>query len=256
MLVGVGTLAAVVVSCKGKSEESASSGAEPALTVQLADLVGDYKANEVRADGKYKGKRVQVTGVVDDIKKNAFDQIYVVLGKGAQFDLETAQCHFPKEDTAKASALDKGTTLTVDCKCEGKILTSVNLADCKFVGTPPSGGGSAVASKDAPPSAAATGPTAAEVCQKLTTAGVAKNCAKSDAGETFDIVGMPKGSGTVVALADDHKFAKYLVGVEASPQTAPIRPFFPSAKAHVVVHLMKGVPAAVEAKTKAVVDAL
>jgi hypothetical protein len=49
------------------------------LVVAAEDLVAEYKANEVRADAKYKGKRVVVFGVADDIKKDVLDSIYVIV---------------------------------------------------------------------------------------------------------------------------------------------------------------------------------
>lgn len=119
---------------------------------------------------------------------------------------------------------------------------------------------SAAASATASPPVATT--SAADVCHKLEAAGVAKDCGKLDAGTAasvrFDIAGMPpgKGYGNVVSLRDDSVYAKYLAGIEASPATSPLRPFFGSAKARVVVSLTKGVSPAVETKTKAAVDAL
>ncbi len=249
-IVGLGLIA---MACKGK-DGSASEPVAAAVTVDVATLVADYKANEVRGDAKYKGKRVQVTGIVGDIKKNAFDQIYVELGQGKQFDMETAQCHFPKESTEKAAMLDKGTTITVDCKCEGKIITFVNLADCKFVGAPPAGG--AVAAKESTPGAKTA--SAEEVCKKLETAGVAKTCTKTENGFRFDVPGLPptKNLGNITAIADEKAFGKYLASVEAMPPTSPLRPFYASQKANAVVHLPKGMPAPLEAKAKATVEAL
>lgn len=121
---------------------------------------------------------------------------------------------------------------------------------------------SAVATVSAPsssatPAASASIVSASEVCQKLQAAGVAKNCAPAANGEHFDIEGVAsKGTGNVVVPHDDKTFAKYVAGVEALPATSPLKPYFASSKAHVVVHLTSGVSPAIMTKTKSVVDAL
>ena len=102
--------------------------------------------------------------------------------------------------------------------------------------------------------------SAADVCHKLEAAGVAKSCGKKPSADPnnvlFDIASMPGKSGTVVHVTDDKAFTKYAALVDSSPPTSALRPFSTSPKAHVVVHLTKGVSPDVESKTKAVLDTL
>lgn len=235
-----------VAACKVPKKDDA-----PAVTVGIRELLKDYKDNEVRADTKYKGKRLQVTGVVGDIKKNIANSIYVTLSAtGGPLDLQSAHCSFGDQYLQQASDLSKGTSITVDCRCDGLVLMSVVMNDCTFVGTP------AAASTTASSAPATTGPaiSAGDVCKKLETVGVAKNCSSSDPEKVqFDVATMAGHKGMVVHLADETKFKGYVTSVEASPS---LRPFFPSTKAHIVVHLLRGASPDIEARVKLVVDTL
>ena len=125
----------------------------------------------------------------------------------------------------------------------------------KVVASAPSASASTLPSS-APP--ASTAATASEVCEKLLSAGVAKSCGKASADDkvVFQIAGMPGKSGTIVHVPDEATFTKYSTLVDGTPPTSPLRPFATSTKAHVVVHLTKGVSPQLESKTKAVLAAL
>lgn len=236
------------VGCSKKTDGTPASDA-PATPVSAAELLESYKANEVKADTLYKGKRLQLTGVVGDIKKDFTDSIYVTIGTGKAFEVNTAHCSFGDQYLKEASELSKGTTVTVDCSCAGLVALSVVMKDCRFVKGAP-------AAKASPPAAA----NASSVCAKLVEAGVAKNCgAPSGVPEkvTFGVVGAADGKeGYVMHIADDAGFTKFLAMTNASPPGSALRPFVASETAHAIVMLGKGTPAAVEAKAKAVVDAL
>jgi hypothetical protein len=120
---------AALLACK--SSPPAPKAVE--LTVPVAELLLAYKANEVAADQKYKGKRVRTTGVVDDIKKDIVDNIYVTLGTGAELEFPQVQAYFPDSLASKAAGLQSGQTITVDCDCEG-LLMNVQMKECTFVG--------------------------------------------------------------------------------------------------------------------------
>ena len=100
--------------------------------VSLETLLGDYKANEVRADAAYKGKIIQITGIVGDVKKDLMDDIYITLGTGAQFEIPEAQCFFDKSHTQAAAAVDKGTRITIRGRVSG-LMMNVLLKDCELV---------------------------------------------------------------------------------------------------------------------------
>ena len=115
----------------GSDDETATeteiSTQEPAFKVSARQLSADYEANGVAADGKYKGKVLQVTGVVNTIDRDIMDKIYVTL-KGDQY-FGDIQCFFAESHVGTASQLSKGQTITVKGKCDGKLM-NVMLKGC------------------------------------------------------------------------------------------------------------------------------
>ena len=107
------------------------AAAEPAQTVDLSTLLNDYKDNEVRADGKYKDKRIALRGRVNDVKKGLLDEIYVTVGTGKQFEIPVAQCYVSKADVASASALNQGDEVEIEGDVDG-LLMNVQVRNCKI----------------------------------------------------------------------------------------------------------------------------
>ena len=97
-------------------------------TVSAKDLFYTYQQNEVSADNNFKDKWFYVEGVVDDIKKDIMDDIYVTLKTGEMFG--NIQCFL--DDADVASQLQKGQKITVYGKCSG-LMMNVLMKDCKVV---------------------------------------------------------------------------------------------------------------------------
>ena len=145
-------LAALLACGGGKSSgdnAAPATPAEAAQAVNATDLMADYKANEVRADGKWKGKLLSVSGVVGDIKKDILDQPYVILGSGAEFEIPEVQCTLKNGQEGAAAALSKGTKAAFKGRVKGLML-NVQLEDCELV---PGGGGAAPKGTAAAPAA-------------------------------------------------------------------------------------------------------
>lgn len=99
----------------------------PSYDLSSYQLYEEYKANEIAADQKYKGKILAVTGEIDSIGKDITDTIYITL-KGDEY-FGSVQCLFPKKSENKVAALSKGQYVTVRGKCLGKMMI-VALSGC------------------------------------------------------------------------------------------------------------------------------
>lgn len=101
-----------------------------ALQVTAQQMLEVYKANEVKGDATYKGKLVDVTGVVDSVGVT-LGQTYVTLSDGDEYAVQTVQCFIKKEDAeiAKAGDLQKGKTITIEGTVDGLSL-NVGVNDC------------------------------------------------------------------------------------------------------------------------------
>ena len=89
-----------------RQQERLSDGME----ISAADLASEYDANEVRADQKYDGKNLKVTGTVSEFQGGA-----VRLGVGNN----SVDVYIVNQETDKVAALNKGDTITVVGKCFG-----------------------------------------------------------------------------------------------------------------------------------------
>jgi hypothetical protein len=91
------------------------SSKTPSYTLTADQLLVEYKANEVAADNKYKGKVVLISGPIRMIGK-LMGMAYIVIG-GHGF-LDGVQCMFG--ESAGVASLSKGSQVTVKGEVGGK----------------------------------------------------------------------------------------------------------------------------------------
>lgn len=115
----------------GSLQESKPRRDEAPIIVTAPILVTEYEANEIAADEKYKGRKVQVTGVIDSIAKDIIDSMYVSLDSGQEFGITNVQCFFDDSEGRYLASLSKGRSLTVTCRCDGKF-GNVLLRECEI----------------------------------------------------------------------------------------------------------------------------
>lgn len=106
--------------------------AEAVPSVKVGDLLADYKANEVKGDGKWKGKMVKVVGLVGEIKKDILDKPYVTLGTGADFEIPVVQCSLASGQEGAAANLTKGQAIAAKGRVTG-LMMNVQLEDCEIL---------------------------------------------------------------------------------------------------------------------------
>lgn len=142
VLVIIVTALAMLFACNMDSSTSGSSdddgeeakegkNKEPEIKVAVADILTAYKDNEVSADSKYKGKWVEITGKVGEIKKDLLDSVYITVGTGAAFELPMVQCFVKKSMVKKSGELKKGQDITVKGRVDG-LLMNVLVKECTF----------------------------------------------------------------------------------------------------------------------------
>jgi len=107
-----------------------NNSSNTATKVSPHQLYADYEANEVAADLKYKDKVLIVTGKVQEITKDYDDQICVTIYTGDI--IGTIRCSFATSHTNEVAGLEKGQSITIKGKCEGKSIFNVNLGGCSL----------------------------------------------------------------------------------------------------------------------------
>ena len=96
-------------------------------TVSAKNLYYTYQENEVSADNDFKGKKFYVEGIIRDIGKDLFDNIYITIKTGDI--IGSVQCFI--NDANKVSKLRKGQKITVYGKCDG-LMMNVLMKNCKI----------------------------------------------------------------------------------------------------------------------------
>ncbi len=124
------TVAGLFVACGGGGDNSADIASKEAdIKISAVKLYKDYKANEVAADEKYKGKILEVTGTIDEISVT-LGTIFVSLLVD-EYGLETVKGMFSDKYKSKIAELKKGQKITIKGVCDGLTLgIAVSLNNC------------------------------------------------------------------------------------------------------------------------------
>lgn len=121
---------------KQRARVQAEAEAEAAVweerTVDLQTLLASYDDNELAADSRFKGKSIQVSGVVDDIKNDIVGRPFVILGTGKEFEIPAVQCWLASGAKGKAARLHKGGPATLRGEVRG-LMMHVQVGDCDIV---------------------------------------------------------------------------------------------------------------------------
>ena len=121
LLIGVG-LAIVADACS----DSSSKPRKTVASLSAAQLRQEYVDNEARADSKYKGKFVEISGTVEEIKSGGmFSDPYLALSAGSSineslFRIETHTIPAYFDNESDLVDFDKGRNATLNCKVDGK----------------------------------------------------------------------------------------------------------------------------------------
>lgn len=99
---------------------------ETFIKISAKDLYQEYKDNSVAAKQKYDGKKLEVTGLIDDFGTDIMDRPYITFGF-----LET-QAIFSKSYSNQLAELKKGQEITVQCKVSGAPLGYPILEGCSI----------------------------------------------------------------------------------------------------------------------------
>ena len=101
---------------------------DPAVIVTSAELVSAYSENEVAADAKYKGKDVEVSGMVSNISNGISDDDLIVTLEGKGFN--SVMCNLAHTESKKATSLKKGQKIALVCTGNSATLGSPSLNNC------------------------------------------------------------------------------------------------------------------------------
>src|SRR5262245_58369237 len=129
-------LALGLAGCTSKPAPTTEPAA-PAATVKAGDLLGEYAANAVAADAKYKGKPLKVTGKFGSAQKAPLMgyavQVLPADGGGGDAGLSGVQCFIVESAQADVANLKPGDDVTLVGTCDGQVLGQIKLSKCTVV---------------------------------------------------------------------------------------------------------------------------
>lgn len=114
----------------GAVKPKAASSDESVYRTTAKDLAELYKANEVAADDKIGGRKVEVTGPVQDITKNFANDVVLKLESGNRF--MPVSLSMADSEKAQASQLKKGQKITVTCEKMQLFIGAPSGGNCSF----------------------------------------------------------------------------------------------------------------------------
>jgi hypothetical protein len=100
----------------------------PAIVVSAEELHAAFAANEVSAKARFGGQPLVVTGTVQAIELDLFDNPQVRLAAGNEFEWVTAG--FDKEASAATGQLSQGQEVTVRCAEVSEVIGNPMLSGC------------------------------------------------------------------------------------------------------------------------------
>lgn len=103
--------------------------ASDAIAINAEELFAAYKANEIAADQRYKGKPIRISGVIEDITSDPFDNAVVQFQAGGFME----QVHAGGLPNTIAAQLSKGERVSLLCKGGGEVIGFPMLEECLIV---------------------------------------------------------------------------------------------------------------------------
>lgn len=102
---------------------------EPPMVVSTRELDSDYDDNKAAAGQKYKGKILEVSGIVASIDSSVGDQAIVQLvGKN---EFQTVSTQGNNDFTQYATTLKKGQNVVLICEGDGEVIGFPQLKNCQ-----------------------------------------------------------------------------------------------------------------------------
>lgn len=116
----------------GRRRQPTMAAGEP-KQVDIGPLLREYGANELQADANYRGHIIQTRGYVENLGRDAFDSIYLVLSSARGSEPTDLQCQVGNDQLERMAKLEKGAHITIRGRVSGLSFRSVVVTGCVLV---------------------------------------------------------------------------------------------------------------------------
>lgn len=115
---------------KDKAAKKDKPAPVKAMNVRSTKLAKEFEQNELAADSKYQGKTLRITGRIDKIDTDIWDDEKYILRLGGKWDIVGVNCNdMPTEELA---TLKQGQNVTVIGQFDDGGDLGVEVADCRL----------------------------------------------------------------------------------------------------------------------------
>lgn len=105
---------------------------EETIKISAVDILAEYEANEVAATEKYKGKMLEISGIIDDFGKDILDKTYLTISDGKEFSTNAVQFYFDDSEVSKVAELKKGDSVVIVGRCGDFNVFNLSVKNCKL----------------------------------------------------------------------------------------------------------------------------
>lgn len=113
---------------KDRQDADEVESATDVIDVTARELEKAYAENEVAADERYRGKVLRVSGVIDQISKDALGEMVVMLRSPNV--MGGVHCTFDDKQKSQVASLKKGQKVTLRGRGTGVALGAPTLSSC------------------------------------------------------------------------------------------------------------------------------
>jgi hypothetical protein len=106
-----------------------------AIAVKAGAILGEYAANAVAADAKYKGNVIQVSGKFGSAQKAPLlgYAVQVLPDEAGDLTLSGVQCFILQSAEGDVAGLQPGQAVTLKGTCDGQVLGQLKVSKCVIV---------------------------------------------------------------------------------------------------------------------------
>jgi tRNA_anti-like len=116
------------------AEQERKTAPQPITFLGADKLLAEYRVNEVAADLRYRGRYIEVHGIVGSVANDIWDKPYIEFRPGNV--VFGVRCSFPRSARPLLAEMGHNEIVSVVGRCEGKF-GYIQLGDCRFGAIPP-----------------------------------------------------------------------------------------------------------------------
>jgi hypothetical protein len=133
IVVSVGILCVFVAACQALYSSAVANAPPPPTVTPIevtAQALGEaYHDNEIAAQARYGGQYLIVSGIVDTVGYDIFDDPYIIVrGHGNRLDADEIRATLAEHQLGKAAGLREGDEVVIEGWCDNGVI-QVHLED-------------------------------------------------------------------------------------------------------------------------------